>query len=366
MRNIFLLVLNVLWIGAFAQIPAGYYDNAAGLNGEALKAALHDIIDNHSQLTYDQAKYALMDVDADPQNPANVTCFYTGWSYPATSFGNGSEEWNREHVWSRSHGDFDFESVCGTDLHQLRPTDASVNSAKNNRDFDNGLTEYIDGSGPTGCYEAEDIWEPRDSEKGDVARILFYMAVRYEGDNGEPDLEVVDGVNTAPNNEPFYGNLEELLLWNEMDPVSPHEIERNNKIYSDYQHNRNPFIDHPEYVNRIWGEGVLPEPTNHAGDFSGHNITLNWTDSDGPVLPDGYLIVMSDAGFSDIAQPTDGIPVPNDHSHLNVPFGKQSCIFSQLTPGVMYYFMIFAYTGSGSNIDYKTDRAVPQISIRAR
>ena len=90
--------------------------------------------------------------------------------------------------------------------------------------------------------------------KGDVARMLFYMAVRYEGDNGEPDLELVDEVNTYDLNEAgkgYHGKLSILLEWHKEDPVDSFEINRNNIIYN-YQENRNPFIDHPEYVDMIW------------------------------------------------------------------------------------------------------------------
>ena len=127
-----------------------------------------------------------------------------------------------------------------------------MNSTRNNKDFDDGGTEYIDGDFPTGCLRDSDSWEPRDSEKGDVARMLFYMAVRYEGEDGEPDLELSDEVNTAPT--PFHGRLSTLLEWHENDPVDDWERRRNDIIYIDFQNNRNPFIDHPEFVDLIWGD----------------------------------------------------------------------------------------------------------------
>lgn len=249
-------------ISLFSQIPDTYYDNAAGLTGEALKSALNDIIDGHSELSYSGVKEALKATDEDTNNPNNVICLYTGWSYAKTEFGNGSEQWNREHVWSKSHGDFGDVAPAGTDLHHLRPTDASVNSAKNNRDFDIGTTQYTDGSGPTGCYTGTDTWQPRDAVKGDVARMIFYMATRYEGENGEPDLEIVDYVNTAPANEPYYGKLNTLLTWHNDDPVDDWERNRNDIIYNNYQHNRNPFIDHPEYVTEIWGDETVGDDPN--------------------------------------------------------------------------------------------------------
>ncbi len=352
---------------AYAQIPPAYYNSASGLSGQALKSALNDIIDGHTEYSYDNAKLAIYDTDEDPNNSDNVICLYTGWSYAKLEFGNGSEQWNREHTWSKSHGDFGDTPPAGTDLHHLRPADASVNSAKNNRDFDEGTERYTDGSGITDCYKSTDIWEPRDAVKGDVARMIFYMATRYEGENGEVDLELVNYTNTATNKEPLYGNLETLLIWHQNDPVDDWEINRNNIIYYNYQHNRNPYIDHPEYVNAIWGDGSLiaDEPTNHASDFSAHCITLNWTDAAGDVLPDAYLIRMSSVGFDDIDAPTDGVALSNGFSDKNILYGIETCVFGGLSPGTLYYFKIYPYSGSGSSIDYKTDGAVMQVSISA-
>lgn len=137
---------------------------------------------------------------------------------------------------------------AGTDIHHLRPTDMSVNSTRNNLDFDNGGKEHTEA---LGNYYDSDSWEPRDEVKGDVARMLFYMAVRYEGDvSDEPDLELNNVVNNG--SAPYHGKLSVLLQWHQQDPVDASERRRNEIIYSDYQHNRNPFIDHPEWVSAIW------------------------------------------------------------------------------------------------------------------
>jgi endonuclease I len=254
MKKCFIIsVLLFFSFQSFTQIPSGYYDGTAGLTGDALKTALNDIIDGHTELSYEAVKEALKQTDEDTLNANNVICLYSGWSYAKTEFGNGSEQWNREHVWSKSHGDFGNVAPAGTDLHHLRPADASVNSAKNNRDFDNGATQYIDGSGTTDCYYSTYLWEPRDEVKGDVARMIFYMATRYEGENSEPDLELVNYVNTAPLNDSLYGKLCTLLDWHDNDPVDDWERNRNDVIYYTYQGNRNPFIDHPEFVDDIWG-----------------------------------------------------------------------------------------------------------------
>ncbi|HDR4481234.1 TPA: endonuclease [Bacillus cereus] len=224
-----------------------YYNNAIGKTGLELKKELHNIIDNHTKLSYSAVWEALRDTDEDPNNKNNVILLYTGRSQGKLTNGSGVNNWNREHVWAKSHGDFGTTAGPGTDLHHLRATDVSVNSSRGNLDFDNGGVNHSEA---TECKYDSDSWEPRDSVKGDIARMLFYMAVRYEGDNGEIDLELNEKVNN--NKDPYMGKLSVLLKWNEQDPVDDLERKRNEVIFTKYQHNRNPFIDHPEWVNKIW------------------------------------------------------------------------------------------------------------------
>lgn len=347
------------------QIPAGYYNTATGLSGSSLKAALHDIIDNHTELSYAAVTNALKVTDQDTINTNNVICFYTGWSYPKTKFGNNYDEWNREHTWSKSHGDFGDTPPEGTDLHHLRACDASVNSAKGNRDFSKGTTQYYDDGIPTGCYTASYIWEPRDADKGDVARAMFYMAVRYEGDNGETNLELVSYVNSSPSGQPLYGNLDTLLKWHNNDPVNNWERNRNDIIYNQYQANRNPFVDHPEYVGLIWGsDSGVYEPVSHASSFSSHDIRLSWNEPTEGILPDGYLISISTTGFDEILTPQDGVPVENNASNKNIAYGLDHYIFRGGVPGTIYYFKIFPYKGVGDIINYKTDENIQQVTIQ--
>lgn len=368
-KHFFTFILIFVVIMAKAQIPAGYYDNAAGLSGEALKTALHDIIKGHHELSYDSVTIALRVTDQDTIDTSKVVCLYTGWTYGKYDFGNGSENWNREHVWSKSHGDFGTNPPAGTDLHHIRPADASVNSAKNNRDFNWGITQYIDGSGPTNCYEDTDVWEPRDEVKGDVARMIFYMATRYEGDNGEVDLEIIDSVNTSPNKEPLYGKLSTLLAWNNNDPVNFWEQRRNDSIYYLYQHNRNPFIDHPEYIDSIWGTGILAEPSHHVINFivaatTDSSVTLTWNNNDGTVAAQNYLLLINETGI--FAPPIDSTGYPNDTDlsdgtgSYNVTHNAQTYTWNGLPASTTFYFTIYPYNNQGQNINYKTDSIVPQ------
>ncbi len=225
-----------------------YYSSAEGKTGTALKSALHNIIDDHTEISYSAVWEALRKTDEDPNNSNNVILLYTGRSQGKFTNGTGINDWNREHVWAKSHGDFGTTMGAGTDIHHLRPTDVTVNSTRNNLDFDNGGKEHTEA---LDNYYDSDSWEPRDAVKGDVARMLFYMAVRYEGDvSDEPDLELNNLVNNG--SAPYHGKLSVLLQWHQQDPVDASELRRNEIIYSDYQHNRNPFIDHPEWVSAIW------------------------------------------------------------------------------------------------------------------
>ena len=258
-KTLFISVLLIVFsLFAYSQIPSGYYDSAMGFEGEQLKSALHNIIKNHIEYSYTSSSTDTWDIlkesDKDTANHENVILFYSGWSVNAAQEYNSGKGWSREHVWAKSHGDFGTTKGTGTDVHNLRPCDISVNSARGNKDFDSGGELYVDGDGSTQNRTDNDSWEPRNEVKGDVARILFYMAVRYEGDNGEPDLELVDEVNTYSLNEDgkgYHGKLSTLLEWHKTDPVDSFEINRNNVIYS-YQQNRNPFIDYPEFVEKIW------------------------------------------------------------------------------------------------------------------
>ena len=227
------------------QIPDGYYSTASGLSGEELKTALHDIIDDHQEQSYSALWDILIESDEDPQNSDNFILIYTGRSLSKSST---YPDWNREHIWAKSHGDFDNDPPAGTDAHHIRPCDVSVNSDRGNLDFDNGGNRHSEA---TGCYYDSDSWEPRDDVKGDIARMMFYMSVRYEGDiSGEPDLELKD---TLPTSGPYFGKLSTLLEWHKSDTADAFERNRNNVIYG-YQNNRNPFIDHPDFVEKIWGD----------------------------------------------------------------------------------------------------------------
>ncbi|WP_330177269.1 endonuclease [Streptomyces sp. NBC_01498] len=234
-------------VNKLAALDDTYYQNALGKTGPALKSALHTIIRNQTKLSYTAVWEALKVTDQDPANSANVKLLYSGLSRAKSKNGGNVGDWNREHVWAQSHGDFGTSQGPGTDLHHLRPEDVQVNGIRGNKDFDNGGSSV---SGAPGNLTDSDSFEPRDAVKGDVARMILYMAVRYEGNDSFANLEPNDRVNNG--SSPLMGRLSVLKAWSDEDPPDSFEQRRNDAIYNQFQHNRNPFVDHPEWVESIW------------------------------------------------------------------------------------------------------------------
>ena len=260
-----------------------YYSSISSQVGESMKSALHNILKGHTQVEYSDNWEQMKDLEKDPDNADNVLLIYTRRSqdkeyrdqgtlfdYSIYDNGNGnlSDAWNREHQWPSSHGFSSDSDTAYSDLFNLRAADRSVNSSRNNKDYDYGTEQHTEA---TLCYSTTNSWQPPDEMKGDIARSLFYMVVRYDPgyqDDGITtfDLELDDNINTS---SPMLGKLSTLLQWHIDDPVSDEELLRCNKIYNYYQGNRNPFVDHPEYVGKIWG-------TTWTGD----NANSNWAEAD--------------------------------------------------------------------------------------
>jgi len=200
---------------------SNYYSSAQGLTGTALKSELTRIISNAKSSSYDAAKTILSKADVVPSNPSRLYLIYD--SKTTNAVWDGAATWNREHVWPDSK----LGSAPTGEPHNLRASTVSVNSSRGNLAF-------VQGSGSYGRVGSG--WYPGDTHKGDVARIILYMHVRH-------GLSISSGV---------IGDLNMFLRWHIEDPVDDFELNRNNVIYS-YVNNRNPFIDHPEFAQLIWG-----------------------------------------------------------------------------------------------------------------
>ena len=320
-----------------AAVPSGYYDAANGLTGTSLQAALHEIINGHTKFPYTSSNTDVWDLikitDEDPSNSSNVILLYTGRSQAKTensgeSSASGSNRWNREHVWSKSHGFPNQSDTAYTDLHHLRPTDESVNSSRGTKDFDDGGSAHSEA---TDCNYDSDSWEPRDAVKGDVARMMFYMEVRYDpgvhSDGTSYDLELVDYTGTSTSSENF-GKLSTLITWHANDPVDDFESDRNDSIYA-YQGNRNPFIDFPEFVNSIWGTTPLSPSNLSMSSHSENSLTLSWTDN--ATNETGYKVYKDE----------------NLLSTLNA--GSTSISVNGLTKNTKYKFWVKSYNSDGES-----------------
>lgn len=260
MKHLFTLLLILTGLALMAQPPAGYYDAAYGLGGTALKNALHNIISNgYSQQTYSSLLNAYESTDARPNNtvwdmysdvPGGTPPYQFNFSESCGSYNNEGDCYNREHSVPASWFDDDYPMY--SDLFHVVPTDGYVNNRRSNYPFgdvssaswtsDNGSKL---GSSGTPGYSGT-VFEPIDSFKGDFARIYFYMAVRYQDEMPSWTSAMFSSGNLST----WAKNM--LLSWHYSDPVSAKEKQRNNAVYA-IQHNRNPFVDEPGWVDAIWG-----------------------------------------------------------------------------------------------------------------
>lgn len=256
----------VLFIGLSLTVlvtaqPANYYNSANGLTGNQLKVALHNIIKGHSSISYAQLWNAFWSTDNKgngivwdmySDNPSGTPpyIYYLGQD----QCGNYTSEgdcYNREHSWPSSW--FNNDGTARTDLHHIFPTDGWVNNKRGNFAFGEvGSASWTsrNGSKLGTCKTpgfSGTVFEPIDEYKGDFARAIMYMSVRYYSEDGSwSSSDMTEKANIKQ------WAIDLLLRWNEQDPVSEKEKERNEFIYNDYQHNRNPFVDHPEYARMIW------------------------------------------------------------------------------------------------------------------
>lgn len=253
-----------------AQIPTGYYDNAAGLTGYALKTRLGEIITaGYQTKSYDNLYngYPTTDTDKWYENDGSVLDIYSenptgtdpyNYQHGVKKCGNYANEgdcYNREHSIPQSL--FNEASPMVSDIQHILPTDGKVNGMRSNYPYgkvNNPTWTSKNGSkvGPNASsgYSGT-VFEPINEFKGDVARVMLYFVTRYQ--TRLSSFSSGNMLNTSNVNQGLTTwELNLMLLWHQQDPVSEREITRNNAAYV-YQKNRNPYIDHPEYVAQIWG-----------------------------------------------------------------------------------------------------------------
>jgi endonuclease I len=262
-------MIALIAAAALADAPAGYYDSVDLSSEAALRQSLHDIIDGHVRFPYTSSSTDTWDIlesaEESPFNSSQIIDLYRNRTY--TKFGGGTGPYNREHSWPNSYGFSSSGDTPYTDCHHLFLCDVSYNGYRGNLPFGDctsGCTSYVtdlnDGVSGTN-YKGATVWETWDDRKGDVARAMFYMDVRYSGDvSGEPDLRLTDDpslIVTTDGPVAYMGLLSTLIQWHKDDPVDDTEMQHTDVVYS-YQGNRNPFVDHPEWVSALY-EGITSD-----------------------------------------------------------------------------------------------------------
>ncbi len=274
--------------------PAEYYDSVDPSSRSTLRATLHGLIDDHQVFRYshrsrpDDNRHVVdtWDIialaDAHPENPERVLDIYLNGTFDRQLRGKTTDpRYDREHSWPKSLGfpDQTTKNPAYSDCHHLFAAFRSYNGSRSNKPYGaldpdaerrkptlenigrgGSLTDEPDSSN----YSFGDVWQTWIGRRGEVARAMFYLDVRYEGGPNEADLQLteeladVEKLNVwKTGGDAFMGLLPVLLQWHEDDPVDDLERRRNTVVFL-FQGNRNPFVDHPEWVDVLFGDGEPP------------------------------------------------------------------------------------------------------------
>lgn len=312
MKKIYLYLLILSSTFSFSQIPANYYSSANSLTGYTLKTQLKKIINNvndglspeylHIDKGYGSGTsttnnglwsgYGTTDrdngigyendntiVDIYSENPTGTDSYNFNFNTASGgnngqcgTYSNEGDCYNREHLIPQSY--FGSTGIARNDIQHVYPTDGKVNGVRNDYPFGKvGSTATFTSANGSKLGNASNsgyaagfsgiVFEPIDAFKGDIARVFFYFATRYEDQMASNyttyttvDARVMFDGSSNKVFSPTFLNI--LLTWHEQDPVSTKEINRNNAAFV-HQSNRNPYIDHPEYVAMIWGTSLATD-----------------------------------------------------------------------------------------------------------
>ncbi|MFV8373640.1 endonuclease [Flavobacterium sp. LB2P6] len=312
MKKIYSVLLVLFVTAAIAQIPSAYYNNATG-TGYTLKTQLYNIIKGHTDNGYAglYTIYQTSDRDYYFENDATILDMYSenpagtdpynysaGTTQRCGTYSVEGDCYNREHIIPQST--FGSAAPMVSDAHFITPTDGKVNGQRSN--YPHGpvtsatwtsLNGSKLGTSTTSGYSGP-IFEPINEFKGDIARMYFYFATRYENTVAGYSYAMFNGSSNQVFTTAF---LNLLITWHNQDPVSTREIARNNAIYNS-QNNRNPYIDHPEYVQAIWNptaDAQAPTtPTNLvASGTTSNSVSLSWTASTDNIGVTGYNVYLN-------------------------------------------------------------------------
>ena len=329
---------SILSFLIYAQSAPAYY---SGINfnktQNELKNELASLITTtHTKvITYDELKTLLVTSDADTDKPGNILLVYGSQSsgiHERSRSANGS--WNREHVYAKSKGTPNLgTSGPGADGHHLRPADIQLNSNRGSLLFD-------DGTGALAYKTSRGGWYPGDEWKGDVARILMYMYVRY-------NTRCLP-LNITMNPSTYAADFPDILLkWNIEDPVSAFEKQRN-EVVANKQKNRNPFIDNPYLATVIWGgpaaQNTWPDTFNGGGT----------TDTEAPSVPAGLAVSGATSTTISLSwtAATDNVGVSGYEVYVNGIYHSTAAAInttvSGLSPATTYSFYILARDAAGN------------------
>ncbi|GGF01948.1 Por secretion system C-terminal sorting domain-containing protein [Chishuiella changwenlii] len=326
----------------YAQTAPAYYNgvNFSKTRNDLKEDLVSLITRTHTnKTTYDELRQLLPKSDADPQNPKNMLLIY-GYSdssgkYQRSRASSPVSNWNREHVFAKSQASPNLGTAGpGADGHHLRPADISFNSERSN-------IHFTDGRGNAG--KTGGGWYPGDEWKGDVARILMYMYLRY-GNQCAPD-RIAMGTSTYSSDIP-----DVLIKWNVEDPVSDFERQRNN-VVADFQGNRNPFIDNPYLATVIWGgpaaQNTWPSSFNGGGE----------ADTEKPSTPTDLKTTAVEANSVSLSwtASTDNNGIGAYDVYVNNVYNttsySNSATVNGLNPATTYSFYVVAKDFSGNESD---------------